>query len=384
MKRILLYCSTGLLLLGVVGCKSGPSGRFADLAPGASTSGEPSAPTTLSATNQLNPEWLRPSEAPFTLGPGDRVELEILGTPTSRAITSVGPDGKLYYYLLPGTDVWGLTLAQAHDLLEKELGKYLTEPQLTLTLREVSSKHVWLLGRMAKPGVYPMPAPMTLLESIALAGGTASAGNNVVTLQDLADLRHSFVMRQGKFLPVDFYRLVRDGDTSQNIYLEPDDFVYVPSASSQQVYVLGAVRAPHAVQYTDGMTLVSAMSSGAGASTVDWVVPSTTYGVVADAWLSHVAIVRGSLSQPQLTVVDYGAIIKGKARDVALEPGDIVYVPNAPYATLKRYLNTIINTFISTVAANEGIRAGGGEVNVGVSVPIGSSGGSTTTTTTPR
>ena len=79
-----------------------------------------------------------------------------------------------------------------------------------------------------------------------------------------------------------------------------------------------------------------------------------------------------------MTVVDYGAIIKGGARDVPLEPGDIVYVPNTPYSTLKRYLNTILNTFITTVAANEGIRAGGGEVNVGVSVPIGSSSGSTT------
>ena len=66
----------------------------------------------------------------------------------------------------------------------------------------------------------------------------------MVTLQDLADLRHSFVMRQGQSLPVDFYRLLREGDTSQNIYLQPDDFVYVPSALSQQVYVLGAVRFP--------------------------------------------------------------------------------------------------------------------------------------------
>ena len=72
-----------------------------------------------------------------------------------------------------------------------------------------------------------------------------------------------------------------------------------------------------------------------------------------------------------MTVVDYGAIIKGRARDVALEPGDIVYVPNAPYGALKRYLNTIVNTFITTVAANEGIRAGGGTTGIGTSVSVG-------------
>jgi polysaccharide biosynthesis/export protein len=82
--------------------------------------------------------------------------------------------------------------------------------------------------------------------------------------------------------------------------------------------------------------------------------------------------VRGSLSEPQLAVVDYNAIITGKAPNVRLEPGDIVFVPNAPYTTLTRYFNLILNTFVTTVSANEGIRAGGGRIgNVGVSVPVG-------------
>jgi protein involved in polysaccharide export with SLBB domain len=365
MKRILLFCSAGLLLATVAGCSSigKPTGAPAQVVSLTSDA------TTLAQTNQLNPEWLRPGTAPFTLGPGDRLEIEILGNLNSRAVTAVGPDGKIYYYLLPGMNVWGLTLAETRDLLQKELGKYLAEPQLTVTLREVSSKHVWLLGRLNKPGIYAMAAPMSLLEAIALAGGTASSGIQV-SLQDLADLRHSFVMRQGQFLPVDFSRLLREGDTSQDIYLQPDDFVYVPSASAQQVYVLGAVKSPRSVPYTDKMTLVSAMAIASGADTVDWFVPGN-YGVMADAYLSHVAIVRGSLSEPQMSVVDYGAIIKGKARDMLLEPGDIVYVPNAPYSTLKRYLNTIVGTFITTVAANEGIRAGGGTTSVGTSVSVG-------------
>jgi protein involved in polysaccharide export with SLBB domain len=377
MKRTLLFCCAGLLLATVVGCSSTANraaapAQFADLSANSTTrvAANPLNPSaTLVVTNQLDPDWLRPGNAPFTLGPGDRLEIEILGTLNSRALTAVGPDGKIYYYLLPGLNVWGLTLAETRDLLQKELGKYLTEPQLTVTLREVASKHVWLLGRLNRPGVYPLAAPMSLLEAIAMAGGTASSAGTQVSLQELADLRHSFVMRQGQFLPVDFSRLLREGDTSQNIYLQPDDFVYVPSASAQQVYVMGAVRSPRSVAYTDGMTLVSAMASATGAATVDWFVPGT-YGVMADAYLSHVAIVRGSLSEPQMSVLDYGAIIKGKAPDVLLEPGDIVYVPNAPYATLKRYLNTILGTFITTVAANEGIAAGGG-TPLGTSLSVG-------------
>jgi len=67
-------------------------------------------------------------------------------------------------------------------------------------------------------------------------------------------------MRGGELLPVDFYRLLKEGDTSQNIYLRPDDFVFVPSALSQEVYVLGAVRFPRSLPYSERMTLVSAIS----------------------------------------------------------------------------------------------------------------------------
>jgi protein involved in polysaccharide export with SLBB domain len=143
----------------------------------------------------------------------------------------VGPDGKIYYHLLPGLDVWGLTLKQTRDLVEKQLAKYLTEPQVSLTLRTVGSKQIWLLGRLNKPGVYPLATPTTLLESIAAAGGTSRSLSQVAS-EELADLRHSFVVRQGQFVPVDFQRLLHEGDTSQNIFLKPDDFVYVACAGA--------------------------------------------------------------------------------------------------------------------------------------------------------
>ncbi len=313
----------------------------------------------------------------FTLGPGDRVEIEILGNLTSRAITFVGPDGRIYYNLLPGQDVWGLTLGQTRDLLERELGKYLGSPQVVVTLREVSSRHIWLLGRLNRPGIYPMPGPMTLLESIATAGGTAHSASQVTTAE-LADLRHSFVMRGGRNLAVDFYRLLHDGDTSQNIYLEPNDFVYLPSTVSQEVYVLGAVKSPRAVPYQEPMTVSSAIAGADGPVFYEWLTPSSG-GRVTDAYLSHVAVVRGSISTPEVAIVDYRAILKSGAPDVRLEPGDIVYVPNSPYGTLKSYVNMVVNTFVTTIAANEGLRAGGATNAVGVSVSAGgTSGGSST------
>ena len=105
MKRTTLVCFAGLLLAAACRMQQHrqadevESGRFLRVWP-------PTSPT-MTVTNQSHPELLRPSEDPFTLGPGDRVEIEMLGTPTPAPSTTVGPDGKIYYYLLPGLDVWG-------------------------------------------------------------------------------------------------------------------------------------------------------------------------------------------------------------------------------------------------------------------------------------
>jgi polysaccharide biosynthesis/export protein len=307
--------------------------------------------------NKVNPDLLTPPRDFFTLGPGDQIEVDILGNATSRASATVGLDGKIYYSFLPGIDVWGMTLAQAKGAIENELSKYISQPQVAVTLRAVGSKYVWLLGRLNKPGVYPMAGSMTLLESISMAGGTGQS-TSTVTTEELADLRHSFVAREGKLLPVDFYKLLKEGDMSQNIYLKPDDFVFVPSALSQEVYVLGAVLAPKSVSYTDQMTLISAISAA--------------NGTIPNAYLSHVAIVRGSLNSPEIMIVDYGAVVRGAAPNVRLEPHDIVYVPLSPYRVLSRYLDLIASTFVRTLAANEGVNAVSSRgAAVGVSVPVG-------------
>ena len=362
MKKRLLHFLAGMALLAAAGCASKP-GRFGPLPANVSDS----STNFTKVAESPAPALLHAEAKPFVLGPGDVLEIEVLGSEASRAATIVGLDGKIYYQFLPGLDVWGLTLAQTQDVLERELGKYLNNPQVAVTLRTVGSKYVWLVGRVSHPGLYPITGPMTLLESFALAGGPYTTGT--VNTEDIADLRHSFVMRQGQLLPVDFFRLFREGDLTQNIQLQPDDFVYVPSTLSQQVYVLGAVRTPRAVLYNENMSLVSAIATVGGVLRYDYL--ESAYATrTPDAWLSHITVVRGSLAEPQVGVFNYTDIVKGRTPDVRLQPGDIVYVPNSPLRTLKSYVNMAVNAFVTTVAANEGIKAGGGTVNVGVTVPV--------------
>ena len=359
--KVMPWFAVAVLIL-VAGCQY-PGPRF-DVRSSAATTGVATNNVLqpISATNQINPEWLRPPVESFTLGPGDRLEIELLDDLGSRTTTTVGPDGKIYFSLLPGVDVWGLTLSQTKELLEREMSKFTREkPGISIVLRGVESKKVWLLGRLLAPGVYSMTNSLSLLEAVFLAGGPLTLANTTANAKDeLADLRRSFVLRQGKMLPLDFERLFK-GDLSQNIYLEPEDFVYLAPATVDEIHVIGAVAGPRAVPYTRDMSLVMAIANCSG--------------TLNDSYLRQVAVVRGSLNQPKIALVDYKEIIKGRATDVLLEPGDIVYVPYKPYRILTRYMDLIMTTFVSATAINEGARAvlKSPPPTTGILIPFGSS-----------
>jgi polysaccharide biosynthesis/export protein len=347
--RILFWI--GLLLLSVVtGCRSyGP--RFDIRGPGAAAgaggtnvAGLPdTAFTAVTPTNEIRPEWLKPSTNLFQLGPGDVFEIEVLGEAAPRNTVTVGPDGKIYYSLLPGLSVWGLTLTDAKQLLEKELNRFIREkPEVALTLRGVGSKRFWMLGSVQTPGVYSLGTPTTLLDAISAAGGVLAVPGSS---SGMPDLKNSFVLRKGEVLRVDFHRLLSAGDFSQNIYLEPDDFVFLRASTSRNVYVMGAVPAPNIIPYSEQLSLGSALALAGG--TIEY------------AQISQVAIIRGSLSSPRIAMVNYRDIYKGKAPDVLLEQGDIVYVSFVPYRRLAMFVEACLRQFVYSVASNEGYRASG-------------------------
>lgn len=361
------FAALSLAALLLTGCQNLPTPVARQGAP------MPSAVTGLVSVapeQGLDPALLKPGTDIFRLGPGDKIEIEVMGDSNTRATVTVGPDGKIYYYILPGIDVWGMTLSDARAKLGDELKRFLREkPAVAISLRSVASQRVWVLGRINTPGVYTLGGPTTLLDAIAQGGGLSAAGSGTAlpgaTMQvaaagggESADLSRAFVIRQGKMLPVDFQKLLREGDLSQNIYLQPDDFIFLPAARTSEVHVLGAVARPQSQKMTGALTVAQAVAMSGG--------------TVGDAFVSNVAILRGSLSEPQIAVIDLGGIVHGKVPDVRLEPGDIVYVPYTQYRTLTRYANLILDTFARTVGVNAGAHAAGGTVSpVGVNVSVG-------------
>ncbi len=330
-----LALAAGLLLAGCHAPQATPAPAGAT----AQQSAVRVAKGTVLAADPLPPELLLPPTDPFRLGAGDLLEAEVLGLAGTRAVGPVMPDGRYYFDLLPGIRVTGLSLEELRQRMERDLAAYYQSPQVGLIIRGVNSRKVWVMGRVNTPGTYPLNTPMTLIEAVARAGGLMVSRFSGTT-EELADLSHSFVVRRGSFLPVNFVKLLMQGDMSQNIYLQDGDYVYLPSALSQEVFVLGAVAQPKTVGFRDRVTLVSAIAAARG--------------VLPGAHRSRVLIVRGSLSQPEVFTADLGAIMTGQAPDVPLQPRDIVWVPNAPWSDLERYVKMVVTTFVRTVAANEG------------------------------
>ena len=119
MKTFLLMGLAGLMVL-LTSCQN-VAPRFSQLDPPAAAI---DAPQAVTVTNEFDPAWLKPPTEMYTLGPGDKLEIELIGEPTSKTTTVVAPDGKLYFKLLPGEDVWGRTLSQTKAELENSFTNY--------------------------------------------------------------------------------------------------------------------------------------------------------------------------------------------------------------------------------------------------------------------
>lgn len=306
----------------------------------------------------INPEWLKPPTREYTLGPGDKLIIEVLGEADTQAQAVVTPDSKVYFNLAPGVDVKGKTVMEFQKELQAKLSAYYKHPQVVVNLTEVKSQRIWVLGRLYNPGIFPLSRPMRVLDAISLGGGLF-ASRFTGTTEELADLRHSFLKRKGKLMPVDFQKLIRDGDLSHNIFLEPDDYIYLPSSLASEIYVFGAVIEPRPVGFMNEMNIMAALGHVAGAA--------------PDADLEHVTIVRGSLTEPKVAVVNVRAIAAGKATNFRLQPGDIVYVPRPGPFSLERYAKLATQSFVQVVGANEGANAVGTGSNLNLSLsPNGS------------
>jgi polysaccharide biosynthesis/export protein len=313
--------------------------------------------TRVKVSRKPDPALLQPPAENYQLGPGDVLEIEIAELPGTLAKTFVMPDGMIYYNLAGGVRAEGLTTAELALKLAEALRTDYADPLVNVSLVEVRSRRYWILGRVFKPGIYPLRQPTTLVEAVSDSGGLFTSRFSGTT-QELADLSNSIVIRNGRILPVDFEKLIKDGDLSHNIYLRHNDFIYLPSATASSILLLGAVKVPQSVGWQDALTLVDCIAQGRGPT--------------PEAYLDQIVIVRGSLSEPRAALVDLKSILTGREPDVMLRPGDIVWIPKRPMRLVESTLELVFKDAARAAAAKEGARFAGSEEDPVITIPLGS------------
>ena len=293
--------------------------------------GEPAAPArgSFSVSAPQRAAW----QQQLTLGPGDLLNLGIYGDPDyTLEEVPIGPDGRISYLEAREIMAAGLTVDQLRDRLNEELGKFRRAPQVIVVPVAYNSKKYFILGKVAQRGAFTLDRPMTLVEAVARAGGLETGIASDRSIVELPDLSRSFIARKGERLPVDFERLFHEGDLSQNVALEPNDYIYFPGGGEKEVYVLGAVSQPGAYYYNTQTGAVGAVAGRGGFSD--------------RAWRKKLLVIRGGLGRPETLEVDATEVLSGRRPDLRLQPKDIVFVSDRPWIYAEELLDAAANAFV--------------------------------------
>lgn len=271
----------------------------------------------------------------LTLGPGDVVTIALWGEPAlTHPEVAIGPDGRISFAEAQDVQASGLTVDELRVKMNEELGKYRRAPQAMITPVAFRSKKYYMLGRVTTKGVYILDRPITVLEAVARAHGfeTGLVDRNIIAI---ADFSRSFLMRHGKRIPLNFENLFQNGDLSQNLSIEPGDYIYFPGANVKEVYVLGQVRLPGPATYTPNLTLMAAISARAG--------------YTDRAYKGKVLVVRGSLNKPETYAIETKDILAGRAPDFRLQPKDIIFVNSRPFIYAEELADLAITAFLQSI-----------------------------------
>ena len=177
-------------------------------------------------TNGTKPPVTVPEAIPtppdYVIGPDDTLVVVFWREKEMSSDVVVRPDGKISLPLLNDVHAAGLTPEQLRLHLTEAAAKFIEEPTVTVVVKQINSRKVFLTGNVAKPGVYALSAPTTVLQLLATAGGVSEFAKS----KDIRIMR----TENGRAVSYKFnYREVIGGkNLKQDIHLKPGDTVIVP------------------------------------------------------------------------------------------------------------------------------------------------------------
>ncbi len=249
----------------------------------------------------------------YVLGPGDEIVIDIWGYNETSIRRGISPEGRITIPQVGPVQLSGLTIAEASKKLKKVLAnKYAglegEASSISVTLGNIRTIQVNIMGEVSTPGTYRLSSFSSLFHALYRAGGITPSGT----------LRNIELIRNGeKVAAVDVYRYLFDGKTGTDVRLEEGDIIMVPTYS-RLVTVDGKVKRPMTYELVEGETL-EGLFDYAG-------------GFMSDAYTDNVRVIRRTGSEKEIYTVD-----SDKYATYMMEDGDEVSVG----ATLDRFANKI-------------------------------------------
>ena len=157
--------------------------------------------------NDLPPLTSKPDVSTYRLGPGDRVEIKVLGADELAGQYSVQDDGTIRMLMVGEVPAAGFTPDQVQAKIEEKLraGKYITQPRASVAV--LIYRPFYILGEVARPGGYPYVSGMKVLSAVAAGGGYTYRANQ------------------------DYVIITRNGEDSRAdilLSIQPDDIIRIP------------------------------------------------------------------------------------------------------------------------------------------------------------
>ncbi len=242
------------------------------------------------------------------IAPGDLLHIHVADTPEMEADARVTDRGAVPVVGIGDVTVAGLTPGDAATAVRDKLIErhYLNHPQVSINVVEFATQQVSVIGEVKTSGAYSIATPRPILDVLALAGGLTPEANRHILIERNGDQQH----------PLDYY-VSNDGAQAidRQVMVDPGDTIVVSRAGI--VYILGDVNRPGGYVMSNNESQLTLLQGLALAG-----------GVTKAAKQGHAHLIRkkpgGGYTDTELSV---GDIQKGKHPDLALLPGDVLYLP---------------------------------------------------------
>jgi len=218
---------------------------------------------------------------------------------------------------IPPVEVAGLALEEARSLLQNEFRQQISDVELFITYENRLTRKVELIGMVVHANV-PVDGKIRLYDVLANAH-----------IPPDANLFLSYVVRDGRPLAVDLYKLINEGDMCQNIVMRGGDKIFIANKQDSSVMVMGEVNTPRPVHLPYGFMSIREALVYAG-------------GIPFTGDKHHIQVIRGNLQCPKLYVLAWEHIIHLPNDSLLLIPGDTVYVTATPITEWNRFISQLL------------------------------------------